>query len=173
MQRDRRTRHVFGLQRDGHQGAARVIVRPANRLCRVVRRQPPHVQPQHQPGLGGLGQVAQHEAAVIEPLHLAQRLDKHTGAGHDVQPQPAQHHGLEQRQLLVETVDQVGRRLAVILLAAAGARHGQHQLLVEAAPQADRGGADAALEPVRALLLDTRRIKQAGIGLAVGQQDDA
>jgi hypothetical protein len=68
---------------------------------------------------------------------------------------------------------QVFGALAVVVLPAAGARHADHQVFVEVAPQAHGGGADPSRRPVGAVLLDLGLRAQAAVGLSVGQQQHA
>src|SRR5207237_758297 len=67
------------------------------------------------------------------------------------QPQVAQAQVAQQLQLLLEGLHQVLGRVAVVVVAAAGARHGDHQLFVEAGAQAVGAGGDALVGPGGAL----------------------
>ena len=85
----------------------------------------------------------------------------------------AQTQGVEEREFLVKVVVQVFCRLAVILLAATSASHGDHQVLVKPLAKADSGGAHALGQPALAVLLDGRQVHNAMVGLTIRQQQHA
>ncbi len=76
-------------------------------------------------------------------------------------------------ELTVEDLDEVGGVARERMVAVAGARQLQHQVLVVAEPQPDGADGDALREKHRAKPCEILHARRADIGPAVGQQHDA
>ena len=90
-----------------------------------------------------------------------------------MQTQAAGMQGTQQVELFAERVLEVFRRGAVIVVAAAGAAHTNHEVFVEAAAEPIGGRADAGLRHGSHAVGDFFRVRKAAVGAAVRQQQHA